>query len=200
MRNAGTRAAPLPAEQRRAGIVEVALPLLRKYGSDVTTKQIADAAGIAEGTIFRVFADKESLIIAVVKQVFDPSPTIVLLESIDMTLPLRDRLRRAVEIIADRLDSVWELMSALRMMGPPEHNTRFREAIAPVHHDDRTPQALMGVIGPDVDQLRVDAPQFARMLRLVTFAGTHPRITDENPLKPDEIVDLLLDGLRAHAP
>ncbi len=198
--SSGARAAPQPREQRRAGIISAALPLLRRYGADVTTKQIADAAGIAEGTVFRVFADKESLITAVVRQVFDPGPTVDALDAVDLALPLRERLREAVEIITERLDSVWELMSALRMMGPPEHNPRFRDAVAAHHLDDQTPQAVMRIVAPDADLLRVDVEHFARLLRLVTFAGTHPRITDNDPLKPDEIVDLLLDGLRAHAP
>jgi AcrR family transcriptional regulator len=190
----------MPPDQRRAAIVEAALPLLRKHGESVTTRQIADAAGIAEGTIFRVFDDKESLIMAVVKQVFDPEPTVEALRSVEPTLPLRERLREAVEIIAERLDSVWELMSALRMMGAPDHNPRFRAAMPAHHTGDPTPEALMAIIAPDEDLLRVDTAYFARVLRLVTFAGTHPRITEDNPLKPDDIVDLLLDGLRAHAP
>ena len=41
-------------------IVDAALPLLLEHGEMVTTRQIADAAGIAEGTIFRAFADKDA--------------------------------------------------------------------------------------------------------------------------------------------
>jgi AcrR family transcriptional regulator len=200
VRSPGTRASPLPPQQRRDGIIDAALPLLRKHGDDVTTKQIAEAAGVAEGTLFRVFPDKESLILAVVTRVFDPAPTVAELQSVDITLPLRERLQQAVEIIADRLHNVWELMSALRMMGPPEHNPRFRDALPSHRHSDLTPQALIDLIAPDTENLRVDVAQFARVMRLVTFAGTHPRISDDNPLKPDEIVDLLLDGLRAHSP
>jgi AcrR family transcriptional regulator len=200
VKSPGTRAAPLPPALRREGIIDAALPLLRIHGDDVTTKQIADAAGIAEGTLFRVFSDKEALIVAVVTKVFDTAPSVAQLRSIDIGLPLRDRLRQAVEIIADRLQNVWELMSALRMMGPPSHNPRFRSALPSPEQNDLTPRALVDLIAPDAQNLRVDVSHFARVLRLVTFAGTHPRISDENPLEPDEIVDLLLDGLRANAP
>ena len=55
-----TRATALPPSERRAEIVAATLPLLLAHGAAVTTRQIAEAAGIAEGTIFRVFPDKES--------------------------------------------------------------------------------------------------------------------------------------------
>ena len=45
-------------EDRRKAILEALIPLLVEQGGDVTTKEIAEAAGIAEGTIFRVFPDK----------------------------------------------------------------------------------------------------------------------------------------------
>jgi AcrR family transcriptional regulator len=199
-RRAGTRAAPMPPEQRRATIIAAALPLLRIHGADVTTKQIAEAAGIAEGTLFRAFPDKESLVLAVVQQVFDPLPTIAHLRAVDLSLPLRGRLKAAVDIVAGRLGIVWELMSALRMMGPPDQDPRYRSAITAHQLNDAMPDALMALIEPDRDELRVDPAKAARLLRQITFACTHPRITNENPLDADEIVDLLLDGLRAHAP
>jgi len=59
-----TRATALPPDERRSMIVAATLPLLLEHGDRVTTKQIAEAAGIAEGTIFRVFADKDALIAA----------------------------------------------------------------------------------------------------------------------------------------
>lgn len=200
MRKAGVRAAPLPPQQRRSSIIDAALPLLRTLGEDVTTKQIADAAGIAEGTLFRVFPDKEALIVAAVRQVFDPTPTIQEIERIDLDAPLRERMREAIDIVARRSEAVWELMSALRMMGPPDHRHRYRGALPPNQLHDLMPGALARLLEPDREQLRVPPAQAARLLRLVTFACTHPRITDDDPLKPDEIADLLLDGLRAHAP
>src|SRR4051794_14785952 len=119
MRPAGTRAAPLPPEMRRAAIIDAAIPLLRRHGPAITTKQIADAAGIAEGTLFRVFDDKDALIRATVDQVMDQRPAIAELRRIDVALPLRERLRAAVVIITARLDAVWELMFAMRMLNQP---------------------------------------------------------------------------------
>ena len=190
----------MPAAQRREAIIDAALPLLRQHGDGVTTKQIADAAGIAEGTIFRVFPDKEALITAAITRVFDPTPTLAEIGRIDPTQPLRPRLTEAVDILARRLDSVWELMSAMRMMGAPEQNPRLRPALPAHQINDQLPAYLAALVEPDRDDFRVDPVQVARILRLVTFAGTHPRITEGDPLTSDEIVDLLLGGLRAHTP
>jgi AcrR family transcriptional regulator len=82
------RAKPLPVEDRREAIVDVVVPLLLEFGSEVTTKQIAERAGVAEGTLFRAFPDKESIIRAAVERFMDPLPLRTMLRSIDSDLPL----------------------------------------------------------------------------------------------------------------
>src|SRR5690606_7898091 len=59
------RATPLPPEDRRQAIIEAVVPLLIEHGPTATTRQIAEAAGVAEGTLFRVFPDKRALLFAV---------------------------------------------------------------------------------------------------------------------------------------
>ena len=55
-------------------IIDAVIPLLLEHGRAVTSKQIAEAAGIAEGTIFRAFGDKETLVQAAIEKYLDPEP------------------------------------------------------------------------------------------------------------------------------
>src|SRR3954454_15719963 len=96
------RASALPADERRAAIVEATVPLLLEHGTAVTTRQIAEAAGVAEGTIFRVFPDKDAVIDAAVEAAFDPEETHEGLRNIARDLPLEERLLQAIEIVQGR--------------------------------------------------------------------------------------------------
>src|SRR5450432_3834576 len=90
------RAAALPPDQRRSMIVAATLPLLIEHGDRVTSRQIAEAAGIAEGTIFRAFADKDEVIAAVIESALDTEPLEGALRAIPETLAFEDRLAAAV--------------------------------------------------------------------------------------------------------
>ena len=96
------RATPLPADERRAAILAATEPLLMQYGRDVSTRQIAEAAGIAEGTIFRVFPNKDAVIDAVIEDAFEARA--------DSSGPDRDRPRRSTS--STRLEQAVEILEA----------------------------------------------------------------------------------------
>jgi len=185
------RASALPPVERRAVIVEATVALLLSDGSGVTTRQIAKAAGIAEGTIFRVFPDKETLIHAAIETAFDPDPSAFALAAIDPNLPLHDRLVAAVEILRLRVTIIWKLMTAVGMTRPP---AGADAAVDPRTRSDV--QALAKVFDPDSQYLRREPMEAALLLRGLTFAGTHPALIADEPLPSSEIVSLLLDGIR----
>src|SRR5687768_1920501 len=95
------RAAPLPPDERRAAILAATVPLLREHGLDVTTRQIAQAAGVAEGTLFRVFPDKETLVRAAVAHALAPGKLLADLATVPRTLPLEERLLMITTMLQD---------------------------------------------------------------------------------------------------
>jgi hypothetical protein len=66
--------------------------------------------------------------------------------------------------------------------------------------DDRLLHHVARLFAPDAESLRCPPEQAARMLRLVTFSGSHPLISHGQPLTPEEIVELVLHGIIDTAP
>lgn len=189
------RAAPMARDVRRAAIISATVPLLREHGQAVTTRQIAEASGVGEGTIFRVFTDKAELIDACLGAAFDQTPTLERLQAIDPALPLAGRVEEVVEVLQNRLASVVELLVALGFPQPPEPDGPRRMDPRARRGHSQLLDAIADLLEPDRDQLRQSPREVASFIRLFTFAATHPKINDEDLMTARQITDILLHGV-----
>ena len=164
-------------------IVDATLPLLIEHGDRVTTKQIAEAAGIAEGTIFRAFADKDEVIAAVVEAALDPEPLEHALRAIPAGLAFEEWLAAAIVIMQQRVIDIWRLVSSI--------GTRFHEMTRrPMVDSD----ALVQMFDAHRSRIAVEPIVAARLLRALTLSTTHPMLAGE-PMSPSELVQLFLHGV-----
>lgn len=187
----------MPPDERRAAIVEATLPLVYEHGNGVTVRMIAEAAGVAEGTIFTVFRDKDALMTAVRERAFDGQIALRALAAIDRAAPLRERLVAVVDILSSNLQRAFLLITALGLTSPPkdsESDARRRQI------NDAFAATIVDLIEPDASQLAVPASQVAHVLRLLVFSASHPVINDGHPLSAAQIVDSVLDGARRRDP
>ena len=182
------RASALPPDERRSMIVAATLPLLLEHGDRVTSRQIAEAAGIAEGTIFRAFADKDEIISAVIEAALDPEPLEAALTDIPRDLAFEPALAAAVVIMQQRVIDTWRLVSSV--------GTRFHEMTRrPMVDSD----ALVRMFEANRARITVEPIVAARLLRALTLSTTHPMLAGE-PRTPDELIQLFLHGVAGKDP
>ncbi len=185
------RAKPFSLEDRRAMIIDVTMPLLLEHGNGVTTKQIADNAGVEEVTVFRAFGDRESLIDAAVERSLDPEPLRIMLRAIDFDFPLRGRVRDVLFHLQARTTGLVGLMAALHPRQPPRRGSAD-EIIDLIDLID----LIESVLAPDAADRRVDARTIANYRRLLAFTTSVPAFNEPHPFTIDELTGFVVNGIR----
>jgi AcrR family transcriptional regulator len=179
-------------------IIDAVIPLLIEQGREVTTRQIAEAADIAEGTIFRVFADKEALFDAAVEKFFDPGALHDRLRAIDPELPLEAKVNEILVQLRNRMTGIFGIMSAVGMHGPPP-----RRAPGP----DNFFSLVEEILRPDLERLTVSTERISAFLRLVAFAAAIPQFNEGREMSTAELAHYITygiagnpaEGTRSHA-
>ena len=164
-------------------LIDAVTPLLLEHGRAVTTRQIAECAGIAEGTIFRAFGSKDELIRAAVAKQLDPEPLRRQLRAVDPALPLEERVRTIVTLMRGRFTTVFTLMTAL---GTPPPGRDVRQEFS----------EIMGrALAPDLERLNVEPARAAQVIRMLALAATVPHVRNGPPFDDADITALILYGI-----
>lgn len=171
-------------DERRSHILDAVIPLLRANGRDLSTRQIAEAAGVAEGTLFRAFGDKDAIITAAVERYFDPQPFRNALCRIDPDQPTADKIRTVIELLRDRFVGVIGFMSAFNGESPPAR----REP------DEQEWLAILAQLFRP-EELAIPVETLGFYLRLLTFGAAMPPVTSAHVFTVDELLRLVTHGV-----
>ncbi len=184
-------------EDRRQAIIEATTDLVLEHGPAASTRQIADACGIAEGTLFRVFESKDEILAAVVEHLLDPKFVIDEIQAIPPTEHAADAVRAVVVVVEASTTRIRSVMMALHAASNDSDKRRSHHG----PHDKSKffdDQAAIGraaalVLARHTDELRVDPQTAASFIRTTVFANGLPgvpQLTD-----PHVFTDLLVHAL-----
>ena len=196
-------------DDRRRAILAVLVPLIVEKGGDVSTREIAQAAGIAEGTIFRVFPDKKSLMLAAAEEAINPADGQAAFdEAMAGASGLREQVVVATGRVLDRMRMTMSVMMAVHQhlaAAHDEHGTagheghdrpRFGPPPFVVKAQEDLHRRLTGLFEPHRDELAVEPSVAAVALRSLIFGASRPELGMAPALTADQIADLLLEGVR----
>lgn len=185
-----SRATPLSPDERRQAIIAATLPLLIANGPDLSTKEIAQAAGVAEGTIFRVFETKADLVHATLDAALTPTEALAALASLPEDQTLIQRLAAIIQIVAEEMIRTRTLFATV--FGKPPHGQPPKP---PDHrpHLKRLELFRTGIataLDPYSDQLSVPIEKVGQLITAVSVAGRmfSPNQQFDDPIEWAELI------------
>ncbi|WP_200936188.1 TetR/AcrR family transcriptional regulator [Marmoricola sp. Leaf446] len=192
------RATPMAPDERRAAIVTAVAPLVLEHGRMPSTREIARAAGVAEGTIYRVFEDKDALLHAVLEEVLRPPDSAEQLVDQMAALP---GLATRLLVLAERSQArMREVHATLMVMRPLMEQASHRgPGLSPPRFLVEANEALMDrltrVFELSAEELTVSPLVAATAFRALMLGAHSPGMPTPSPLTPEVVTQLLLDGL-----
>jgi AcrR family transcriptional regulator len=172
------------AARNRKRVIAAATTLFRERGLEVGVGEIAEAAGVGKGTLFRNFASKEDLIVAVVVELMD------------------DAVNRGEQLL-DENDPVEALFAFLAMLAGRSQDRALIEALDDAWLERDEIRARHAEVVGVLEQLLARAqdsgavrPDIGAMDLLIMFKGACEAAVSYAQFDP-AIIDRQLDLVRA---
>lgn len=206
----------MSTDERRKALVDATLPLLREHGTDISTRQIAEAAGIAEGTIFRAYDSKDDLIAACLTEAvssdrfaaqLDAARADSLRETVTRLLATLDRHHRDVKALLVAFHPNFLSARDAAGAGPASDGPSGADAAAQgacrrpdpaAIRRDRVTQ-VSALLAPFAAELATPTRVAASYLLALSSGYHHPMVAPQDIPDPALLTQLALRGLTREA-
>jgi len=174
------------AARNRGLVLDAAAAVFADGGPDSSTEEIARRAGVGVGTVFRHFPTKETLLGAVLEQMFEGLAEVAKqgLDASDVELGFFLTLHRLVDGAAAKM----AVADALSRAGVPLRYSSWAEALRAALADLLARARAAGAVRDDVGVAELMAVLIAAS-RAAQFAGKDRGLRKR-------VVSMVLDGLR----
>ncbi|WP_143571007.1 TetR/AcrR family transcriptional regulator [Tessaracoccus sp. ZS01] len=189
-----TRATPMPPQERRASLVEATLPLLLQHGPSLTTKQVAEAAGVAEGTIFRAFTSLPDLIAATTREALSAQRLQRDIAAVEPGDTLLSKSHAAIAILTQRMADVRNLLHTVHHSQESDGGACLRDELEA--RRDELEAWLLGQLEPHVDELSIEPQAYVEFLRTIALGHVFNYTHGSAALTPETLASLALSGAR----
>ena len=182
----------MPPDQRRAAIIDAALELLDDNGPELTTRKVAEAAGVAEGTLFRVFPTLPDLLSATYTEFLSQERMWARLATVELGDTLESRTLGCVRGIVDYFTHIHAVLPPPRHENvTAPHTVCVRDAHTQRFADLR--DWVVRILAPHADELTISTENYAHFLKALAVGLAMAR---PGGLTPEDLTRFALDGAR----
>ncbi len=204
----------MSSDRRREAILEAVSRQVVDSEMTMTTKELAQAAGVAEGTLFRVFDSKEELLIAAfshrLEQMARNDDADGRLAALHELPSLRERLDVYIALATDLISSWVHMMVIFRRFLRGSEGQRAKGAVE-AHKSEITrvkntyqerlsylTRCCHDLIGPDADQLRMPVDTVVAFVQSVVMSMAMAREFHDFGITADDASSIVMDGVLRH--
>lgn len=185
-------------DERRSALIEATLPLLLTRGTDLSTREIARAAGVAEGTIFRAFETKQDLLHATIGTALQPDEALARIAALPPEQAIVDRVAALLDVLRAEIVRTRSLFAHFAHPPVPQHSGRAAHGWPPINPHEaraRLVEAVTAALQPYAGELTVPASFAAQMLSSLAFA-TSFALPEDHPLRQSSnLAAVVLHGI-----